>query len=472
MVAELRPRIVIFGVGGAGGNAIKNMIESGLQGVEFIAANTDAQALSITGAEHKIQLGAKRTAGLGAGAHPEVGAEAAKESSDEIKKLLQGAHMCFIAAGMGGGTGTGAAPIIARIARELGVLTVGVVTKPFEFEGRRRMAIAEKGVSDLRPEVDTLIIIPNQNLIRIANEGTTFTSAFKMADEVLHAGVRSITDLMVMPGLINLDFADVRTVMAKMGTAMMGTGEAEGEGRAVTAAKAAIQNPLLDDVSMKGAQGVLINITGGDDLTLFEVDAAVNEVRREVDQDANVILGSTYDASLTGKVRVSVVAAGVTRSPASARPIEPLRAPASPAPVAIAAAPVTASAFAAAPGAPASPTEAGLDPRPGEAVKPAIVVKHRGEAAPVAEEDESLDEDDVLDAPANDVAPAAPQPAAAASLQAEEARGRPSLADLFDWSGKASEARPAATPSAQARKQEPLDEEFEIPAFLRRSGAG
>src|ERR1700754_443784 len=320
MAVELKPRIVVIGVGGAGGNAVNNMIDANLQGVEFVVANTDAQALVRSKAPVHIQLGIGKTAGLGAGANPEVGAEAAKESSDEIKKLLQGAHMCFIAAGMGGGTGTGAAPITARIAREQKVLTVGVVTKPFDFEGKRRMATAEKGVAELRNEVDTLIIIPNQNLFRIANKDTTFAEAFGMADKVLYSGVRGITDLMVMPGLINLDFADVRTVMSAMGSAMMGTGEAEGENRALKAAKAAIANPLLDDVSMKGAKGVLINITGGYDMTLFEVDEAANEVRREVDVDAHIILGSTFDERMNGKIRVSVVAAGLQQQQAAAQP--------------------------------------------------------------------------------------------------------------------------------------------------------
>ncbi len=328
MTVELKPRIVVIGVGGAGGNAVNNMIDANLQGVEFVVANTDAQALVRSKAPVHIQLGVGKTAGLGAGANPEVGAEAAKESSDEIKKLLQGAHMCFIAAGMGGGTGTGAAPIIARIAKEQHVLTVGVVTKPFDFEGKRRMATAERGIVDLRSEVDTLIIVPNQNLFRIANKDTTMTDAFHMADRVLYSGVRGITDLMVMPGLINLDFADVRTVMSAMGSAMMGTGEGEGEGRALKAAQNAIANPLLDDVSMKGAKGVLINITGGYDMTLFEVDEAANEIRREIDADAHIILGSTFDETISGKIRVSVVAAGIAQAPAVARPSpQPARQP-------------------------------------------------------------------------------------------------------------------------------------------------
>ncbi len=308
---ELQPRIVVFGVGGAGGNAVDNMIRAQLQGVEFVVANTDAQALARSSCENRIQLGLETTSGLGAGARPEVGSAAAEESLEEIALHLEGAHMVFIAAGMGGGTGTGSAPVIARLARERGILTVGVVTKPFGFEGKRRMALAEQGLGDIKKHVDTLIIIPNQNLFRIANEQTTFADAFQMADRVLYSGVRGITDLMVMPGLINLDFADVRTVMAEMGAAMMGTGEAAGEKRALEAAQAAIANPLLDDIEMQGAKGVLINITGGYDMTLYEVDEAANEIRSQVDPDANIILGSTFDDSLDGKMRVSVVATGI-----------------------------------------------------------------------------------------------------------------------------------------------------------------
>ncbi|WP_339614503.1 cell division protein FtsZ, partial [uncultured Parvibaculum sp.] len=308
---ELKPRITVFGVGGAGGNAVNNMIEAGLEGCDFVVANTDAQALSASLAERRIQLGADITEGLGAGSRPEVGCAAAEEAIEEIGEQLTGAHMVFITAGMGGGTGTGAAPVVARTAREQGILTVGVVTKPFQFEGSRRMRIAEEGISDLQQYVDTLIIIPNQNLFRIANENTTFADAFGMADQVLHSGVAGITDLMMKPGLINLDFADVRTVMNEMGKAMMGTGEAEGESRAVAAAEAAISNPLLDEVSMKGARGVLINITGGMDLTLYEVDEAANRIRSEVDPDANIIVGSTFDSSMDGRMRVSVVATGI-----------------------------------------------------------------------------------------------------------------------------------------------------------------
>ena len=309
---ELKPRILVFGVGGAGGNAVNNMVLSKLEGVEFLVANTDSQALVHSKAHHRLQIGTVLTQGLGAGSRPDIGQGAAEESSDEIKRILQSSHMVFITAGMGGGTGTGAAPVIAKLARELGILTVGVVTKPFAFEGQRRMRTADEGIERLKEFVDTLIVIPNQNLFRIANEKTTFAKAFEMADEVLYAGVRGVTDLMVMPGLINLDFADVRTVMSEMGTAMMGMGEAEGERRAVEAAEAAISNPLLDVSSMKGARGVLINITGGMDLTLYEVDEAANKIRAEVDPEANIIVGSTFDERLNGRMRVSVVATGIS----------------------------------------------------------------------------------------------------------------------------------------------------------------
>lgn len=313
---EMKPRIVVFGVGGAGGNAVNNMISAGLEGVEFVVANTDAQALSGSAAERQIQMGAKLTEGLGAGSDPDVGRAAAEESIAEISDMLQGAHMAFVTAGMGGGTGTGAAPVVARAAREQGILTVGVVTKPFDFEGKRRASAATDGIEELSREVDTLIIIPNQNLFRIANAQTTFAEAFGMADEVLYSGVSGITDLMVKPGLINLDFADVKSVMNEMGKAMMGTGEAEGENRAIVAAEAAIANPLLDDVSMKGARGVLISITGGADMTLYEHDEAANRIREEVDLDANIIIGSTLDESMHGSMRVSVVATGIDAMPA------------------------------------------------------------------------------------------------------------------------------------------------------------
>src|SRR5579862_1669544 len=308
---ELKPRITVIGVGGAGGNAVNNMIRSNLVGCDFVICNTDAQAMKQSICERRIQLGIGVTRGLGAGSRPDVGRIAAEEALEEIMETLGGANMVFITAGMGGGTGTGAGPVIARAAREAGILTVGVVTKPFQFEGAQRMRTAEAGIQELQKYVDTLIIIPNQNLFRVANEKTTFADAFKMADDVLHAGVRGVTDLMVMPGLINLDFADIRTVMSEMGKAMMGTGEAEGERRAIDAAEAAISNPLLEDVSMKGARGVLINITGGPDMTLFEVDEAANRIREEVDPDANIIFGSTFDETLAGKMRISVVATGI-----------------------------------------------------------------------------------------------------------------------------------------------------------------
>ncbi|WP_171239728.1 cell division protein FtsZ [Ruegeria sp. HKCCA5491] len=311
---ELKPRITVFGVGGAGGNAVNNMIEKQLDGVDFVVANTDAQALQQSHSSARVQLGVKVTEGLGAGARPTVGAAAAEESIEQIVDHLAGAHMCFITAGMGGGTGTGAAPIIAQAARELGVLTVGVVTKPFQFEGAKRMRQAEDGVEALQKVVDTLIIIPNQNLFRLANEKTTFTEAFSMADDVLYQGVKGVTDLMVRPGLINLDFADVRAVMDEMGKAMMGTGEATGEDRAVQAAEKAIANPLLDEISLKGAKGVLINITGSHDLTLFELDEAANRIREEVDPEANIIVGSTLDTAMEGGMRVSVVATGIDAS--------------------------------------------------------------------------------------------------------------------------------------------------------------
>ncbi|MEX2311840.1 MAG: cell division protein FtsZ, partial [Rhodospirillales bacterium] len=313
---ELKPRITVLGVGGAGGNAVNNMIAKELQGVDFVVANTDAQALVRAKTDRRVQLGVDVTEGLGAGSRPDVGRIAAEESLDKVMAELDGAHMVFIAAGMGGGTGTGAAPAIAKAAKERGILTVAVVTKPFQFEGSHRMRIAEAGIQDLENHVDTLIIIPNQNLFRIANENTTFADAFAMADEVLYSGVRGVTDLMTMPGLINLDFADIRSVMGEMGKAMMGTGEASGERRAMEAAEAAINNPLLDDSSMKGAKGVLINITGGMDITLFEVDEAANRIRGEVDGDAHIIIGSAFDKELEGLMRVSVVATGIDQAAA------------------------------------------------------------------------------------------------------------------------------------------------------------
>lgn len=308
---NLRPKLTVIGIGGAGGNAVNNMINSNLEGVEFLVANTDAQSLDHSACEGRIQLGIECTKGLGAGMRPDIGRKAAEETIDEIKLKLEECHMLFIAAGMGGGTGTGAAPVIAQLAREIGILTVGVITKPFHFEGTQRMKLADQGLEDLQKYVDTLITIPNQNLFRIANEKTTFADAFKMADDVLYAGVRGVTDLMVQPGLINLDFSDIKTVMSEMGKAMMGTGEDQGEGRAISAAEAAMANPLIDDVSLKGAKGIIINITGGKDITLYEVDEAANRIKQEVSDDANIIYGTTCDERLEGMLRVSIVATGI-----------------------------------------------------------------------------------------------------------------------------------------------------------------
>lgn len=354
-IRELKPRITVFGVGGAGGNAVNNMISAGLQGVDFVVANTDAQALTMSKAERIIQMGTQVTEGLGAGSQPEVGRAAAEEVLDEIRDHLSGAHMVFVTAGMGGGTGTGAAPVIAKVAREMGILTVGVVTKPFQFEGFRRMKVAESGIAELQKVVDTLLIIPNQNLFRVANEKTTFADAFAMADQVLYSGVACITDLMVKEGLINLDFADVRAVMREMGKAMMGTGEATGEKRAMTAAEAAIANPLIDDSSMKGARGLLISITGGKDLTLFEVDEAATRIREEVDQDANIIVGATFDETLDGIIRVSVVATGIDAVALAARHAPAAAAPARAVAAAPAARPAAAPAAAPAALAPVAP---------------------------------------------------------------------------------------------------------------------
>ena len=327
MVDELKPKIAVIGVGGAGGNAVANMIGAQVEGVDFVVANTDAQALNASPAEYRIQLGPEITQGLGAGSRPEVGRAAAEETIEQVKAALAGCHMCFIAAGMGGGTGTGAAPVIAQVAREMNILTVGVVTKPFLFEGSRRMRSAESGIAELQQHVDTLIVIPNQNLFLVANPNTTFKEAFQLADEVLQQGVRGITDLMVMPGLINLDFADVRSVMHEMGKAMMGTGEAEGDNRALEAAEKAIANPLLDGVSMQGAKGVIVSITGGEDMRLMEVDEAANYIRELVDPDANIIWGSAFNENLNGKIRVSVVATGIDNEGLSASPATQSRTP-------------------------------------------------------------------------------------------------------------------------------------------------
>ena len=523
---ELKPRITVFGVGGAGGNAVNNMIEKNLEGVDFVVANTDAQALSQSNAEHRVQLGVKVTEGLGAGAKATIGAAAAEESIEQIVDHLAGAHMCFITAGMGGGTGTGAAPIIAQAARELGVLTVGVVTKPFQFEGGKRMRQAEDGVEALQKMVDTLIIIPNQNLFRLANEKTTFTEAFSMADDVLYQGVKGVTDLMVRPGLINLDFADVRAVMDEMGKAMMGTGEDAGEDRAVQAAEKAIANPLLDEISLKGAKGVLINITGGHDLTLFELDEAANRIREEVDADANIIVGSTLDTSMDGTMRVSVVATGIDASDVShdipvprrslAEPLKPAEVQEeaqveeeAPAPVAARSTEEQPSMFndldaqrAAAEDQmedifEEAPVEEAQDDLPPPAYTPRVE-----EFDPVARADEDDAQLDAFVAP-KAPAPGTPSPEALARLQhavskapgqrpaaqpaqVEEARqeqaqdkprfGINSLINRMTGHGHEAEAAPRPArqqptmqaPQPQQSAQDEEDEQIEIPAFLRR----
>ncbi|CAN5331670.1 hypothetical protein BH11PSE5_BH11PSE5_09190 [soil metagenome] len=376
-VDELKPRIAVIGVGGAGGNAIANMIAASVEGVDFIVANTDAQALNASPAERRIQLGPRITEGLGAGSRPEIGRAAAEETIAAVEEALNGAHMCFIAAGMGGGTGTGAAPVIAKAARDRGILTVGVVTKPFTFEGARRARSAEAGIEELQKHVDTLIVIPNQNLFLVANPNTTFKEAFQMADEVLQQGVRGITDLMVMPGLINLDFADVRSVMGEMGKAMMGTGEAEGDGRALQAAEKAIANPLLDGVSMKGAKGVIVSIVGGEDMRLMEVDEAANHIRELVDPDANIIWGSAFNDSLNGRIRVSVVATGIDHEASNAA------APASQ-PFSFANRPAVSTPAAAAPLAPPAPVEVATVEEPQEEPLELSNVEVPVEPAPLA----------------------------------------------------------------------------------------
>lgn len=527
---DLKPKITVIGVGGAGGNAVNNMIRANLQGIEFVVANADAQALAQSECPNRVQLGMNITRGLGAGSRPEIGKAAAEEALDEVIEYLHGSNMVFITAGMGGGTGTGAAPVIARVAREKGILTVGVVTKPFHFEGAHRMRLAEAGLDALQQVVDTLIVIPNQNLFRLANEKTTFADAFKMADDVLHSGVRGITDLMVMPGLVNLDFADIRTVMMEMGKAMMGTGEAEGENRAVTAAEAAISNPLLDDVSMKGARGVLINITGSKDMTLFEIDEAANRIREEVDADANIIFGSTFDDNVQGKIRISIVATGIDAAPRhAAKPIDhALRAPV---PAAATAAPVAGYAQnyapqqpaphgAAAGGYPVAGQGAGMmlqqpsSPYPHREfpedvsgvfmTPPAVRAEVRAEVVPPRLETVSAPEP-IAAAPAVLLNPAArTEGPFGASAQSHPSSSReasqplPPLSDLGDASsskpslfgrlaqtvsGKPGKAEPAASHRNQpletvseAPKQEfqkssalsAVDEELEIPAFLRR----
>lgn len=399
-IRELKPKITVFGVGGGGGNAVNNMINGGLEGVDFVVANTDAQALAISKAERVIQLGIDVTEGLGAGSQPDVGEAAAEECMTEIQDYLSGTHMCFVTAGMGGGTGTGAAPVVARIARELGILTVGVVTKPFQFEGGRRLKTAEDGILELQKNVDTLIVIPNQNLFRIANDKTTFADAFGMADQVLYSGVACITDLMVKEGLINLDFADVRSVMREMGKAMMGTGEASGEGRALQAAEAAISNPLLDETSMRGAQGLLISITGGRDMTLFEVDEAATRIREEIDAEANIIVGATFDESLDGVFRVSVVATGIDNSARQANPAStPMRTQAVSRASMLASAPQTAETAASSPVSKTARVEAALElPATAEKREQAESVARDGihiapmKPQPIAASDDSDDE--------------------------------------------------------------------------------
>jgi len=509
--ADLKPRITVVGVGGAGGNAVNNMIRSNLSGVDFLVANTDAQALELSNADQRIQLGLSLTHGLGAGARPEIGRASAEEAIEEIIDQLGRSHMVFITAGMGGGTGTGAAPVIARAAREAGVLTVGVVTKPFHFEGASRMRLAEEGIEELSKHVDTLIIIPNQNLFRIANERTTFAEAFQLADDVLYSGVRGVTDLMVMPGLINLDFADIRTVMAEMGKAMMGTGESEGEDRATLAAEAAISNPLLDDISMQGARGVLINITGGQDMTLLEVDAAANRIRSEVDDEANIIFGATMDGTMDGKIRVSIVSTGIdTVAGQKPLPLEPFttitggRAETTVAP-APAAAPVAAdlveTAVAEAPVAEAEAeveTKAEVEAEPEVAVaaveaEPVVEAKP---AAPAAWTFPSMlgrapqpKTDEAFIAPAAEEPTTRPAPVAAATVapqtepaakpvEAEVAEAKPKRAftSLFDrMTGakpgeapveQAAEAKPE--PTLEAKPAKSADEYLEIPTFLRR----
>jgi cell division protein FtsZ len=499
---ELRPRITVFGVGGAGGNAVNNMIEKQLEGVEFVVANTDAQALQQNQSASRIQLGVKVTEGLGAGARAEVGAAAAEESIEQIVDHLAGAHMCFITAGMGGGTGTGAAPIIAQAAREMGVLTVGVVTKPFQFEGAKRMRQAEAGVEALQKMVDTLIIIPNQNLFRLANEKTTFTEAFSMADDVLYQGVKGVTDLMVRPGLINLDFADVRAVMDEMGKAMMGTGEAEGEDRAKQAAEKAIANPLLDEISLRGARGVLINITGGYDLTLFELDEAANRIREEVDPDANIIVGSTLDPDISGVMRVSVVATGIDVSEKAADIPVPTRA----ATAFAAAAPVVEEVLEAEPAAAeepglfdASPVAAAEEAKPMFAPASEFQPTAADEPAPAYQPEVAEDATEAFVAP-KAPAPGTPSEDAMARLRtavqntgvarmpeqveeepAESERPRFGIGSLINRMSGGSESAPKAQPAVRSqpamsapapaaeegeRSQE--QEKIEIPAFLRR----
>ena len=494
---ELKPKIMVFGIGGAGGNAVNNMITSHLEGVEFVVANTDAQALSQSLTERRIQLGGSITQGLGAGARPDIGRQAAEESLKDIEDQLGSSNMAFITCGMGGGTGTGAAPIVAAAARQAGVLTVGVVTKPFHFEGKHRMETAEAGIEELQHVVDTLIVIPNQNLFRIANEKTTFADAFKMADDVLYSGVRGVTDLMVMPGLINLDFADVRSVMMEMGKAMMGTGEAEGDKRALDAAEAAINNPLLDDVSLKGARGVLVNITGGADMTLYEVDESSNHIRDQVDREANIIFGSTFDEGLSGRVRVSVVATGIDdEDGGGTRPAAGVeRAPQTDQPMSVS--PAVSMPVQRAPAAAAPPIVGRQDEAPSFAAAPATDSREPEpayadaavEAAPAATRMEP-----VLAAPAPadagtheahampEARPAIPAYAPAPAPRAADATARPRL---FEWTRKAVRGAPAERdaapppaaetpprPAPRPAQAEPVsDDLLGIPPFLRRQSS-
>jgi cell division protein FtsZ len=436
-VDELRPRISVIGVGGAGGNAIANMMHADVQGVDFVVANTDAQALNNSTADHRIQLGLKITQGLGAGSRPEIGRAAAEETLEEIINSLDGAHMCFIAAGMGGGTGTGAAPVIAKAARDKGILTVGVVTKPFAFEGARRARSADAGIAELQQHVDTLIVIPNQNLFRLANSETTFKQAFEMADEVLQQGVRGITDLMVMPGLINLDFADVRSVMSEMGKAMMGTGEADGDNRAIEAAEKAISNPLLDGVSMKGAKGVIISITGGEDMRLMEVDEAASHIKELVDPDANIIWGSAFNNDLGGKIRVSVVATGIEAE-----------AVAQPTPGKVFSFPARSSASAAA---------------PAKSAEPAVEQEIAPETTAEQGEDELLlGADDILTSPVGSPPIAPPTDDDDAEIPTSSSGG----GTLFERMSNIARGAPKAQidPDESDYKPEPID----IPRFLNR----
>ena len=473
-VDELRPRISVIGVGGAGGNAIANMIAAEVQGVDFLVANTDAQALNHSPAERRIQLGLRITQGLGAGSRPEIGRAAAEETLEMVEKALDGAHMCFIAAGMGGGTGTGAAPVIAKAARDRGILTVGVVTKPFSFEGARRMRSADSGIEELQKHVDTLIVIPNQNLFLIANPNTTFKEAFKMADEVLQQGVRGITDLMVMPGLINLDFADVRSVMGEMGKAMMGTGEASGDNRAIEAAEKAIANPLLDGVSMKGAKGVIVSITGGEDMRLMEVDEAANHIRELVDPDANIIWGSAFNNDLEGKIRVSVVATGIESEVGTqAEPAKVFSFPAAskprveaPAPVA---APVTPQATAPAPEAPAA--EEAAEPAPAEGDSDELVLGADTIFTPPVSPNPLPEAASADDAPQGrrflNSGPAAEEPAPAPRTSRATAASRESGGTLFER--MSSIARGAQ--KAQVEEEQPTTQRrdtLDLPGFLNR----